>query len=60
MDFTDVPNESSENSSSEEKEALNQYMDEGGWLTEFKRTIEFEQRIADYTKAKHSEPALTN
>jgi perosamine synthetase len=38
---------------SEEKEALNQYMDEGGWLTEFKRTIEFEQRIADYTKAKH-------
>ena len=38
---------------SEEKEALNQYMDEGGWLTEFKRTAEFEQRIADYTNAKH-------
>ena len=38
---------------SEEKEALNQYMDEGGWLTEFKRTAEFEQRIAEYTGAKH-------
>lgn len=38
---------------SEEKQALNQYMDEGGWLTEFKRTAEFEQNIADYTNAKH-------
>lgn len=38
---------------SEEKEALSQYMDEGGWLTEFKRTTEFEQRIADFTGAKH-------
>lgn len=38
---------------SEEKDALNQYMDEGGWLTEFKRTAEFEQRIAEYTEAKH-------
>ena len=38
---------------SEEKDALNQYMDEGGWLTEFKRTTEFEQRIAEYTGAKH-------
>jgi len=38
---------------SEEKEALNQYMDEGGWLTEFKRTAEFEKRIAEYTGAKH-------
>jgi len=37
----------------EEKEALNQYMNEGGWLTEFKRTAEFEQRIAEYTGAKH-------
>ncbi|NVO02181.1 MAG: DegT/DnrJ/EryC1/StrS family aminotransferase [Bacteroidetes bacterium] len=37
----------------EEKEALNQYMDEGGWLTEFKRTAEFEKRIAEYTGAKH-------
>lgn len=38
---------------SEEKEALNQYMEEGGWLTEFKRTTEFERRIADYTKSNH-------
>ena len=38
---------------SEEKVAMNQYMDEGGWLTEFKRTAEFEQRIASYTGAKH-------
>jgi perosamine synthetase len=37
----------------EEKEALNHYMDEGSWLTEFKRTAEFEQRIAEYTGAKH-------
>ena len=37
----------------EEKTALNAYMDEGGWLTEFKRTAEFEKRIADYTGAKH-------
>ena len=37
----------------EEKNALNQYMDEGGWLTEFKRTAEFERRIAEYTGAKH-------
>ena len=37
----------------EEKKALNQYMDEGGWLTEFKRTSEFEQRITEYTGAKH-------
>lgn len=37
----------------EEKDALNAYMDEGGWLTEFKRTAEFEERIADYTGAKH-------
>lgn len=37
----------------EEKEALNQYMDEGGWLTEFKKTTAFEQSIADFTNAKH-------
>lgn len=38
---------------SEEKDALNQYMDTGGWLTEFKHTAEFEQSIADFTGAKH-------
>ena len=38
---------------SEEKEAINQYMEEGGWLTEFKRTTEFEKRIAEFTGAKY-------
>jgi len=37
----------------EEKLAINEYMEEGGWLTEFKRTAEFEQRIAEYTGTKH-------
>lgn len=37
----------------EEKEALKVYMEEDGWLTEFKRTIEFENRIANFTNAKH-------
>lgn len=37
----------------EEKEAMARYMDEGGWLTEFKHTAEFEKRIAEYTGAKH-------
>ena len=37
----------------EEKKALNSYMDEGGWLTEFKKTSEFAKNIADYTDAKH-------
>jgi perosamine synthetase len=37
----------------EEKEALNKYMDEGGWLTEFRNTAKFEEMIAEYTGAKH-------
>lgn len=37
----------------EEKEALNKYMDEGGWLTEFRNTAEFEQRLAAYTGTRH-------
>ena len=37
----------------EEKNALNQYMEEGGWLTEFKHTAEFEKRIAGFTGARH-------
>ncbi len=37
----------------EEKKAINEYMEEGGWLTEFKRTSEFEQRITEFTGAKH-------
>jgi len=37
----------------EEKKALSDYMDEGGWITEFKRTQRFENMIAEYTGAKH-------
>jgi len=37
----------------EEKQAISEYLDEGGWITEFKRTALFEGMIAEYTKAKH-------
>ena len=37
----------------EETEALNKYMSEGGWITEFKKTFEFQDLIKAYTGAKH-------
>jgi perosamine synthetase len=37
----------------EEKQALSEYMDEGGFLTEYKKTKTFEEMIADYTGSKH-------
>ncbi len=37
----------------EEKKAICDYMDEGGWITEFKRTQKFEEMIAEFTGAKH-------
>ena len=37
----------------EERMALNEYMKSGGWLTEFKKTQEFEKMICDYTGAKY-------
>jgi perosamine synthetase len=37
----------------EEKKAVCEYMDEDGFITEFKRTEEFEQLIAKYTGSKH-------
>ena len=37
----------------EEKLAVCEYMDEDGFITEYKRTEKFEQMIADYTGAKH-------
>lgn len=37
----------------EEKKAISDYMDEDGFLTEFKRTEQFEKMIAEYTGAKH-------
>jgi perosamine synthetase len=37
----------------EEKTALSEYMDEGGFITEFRRTEEFERAIAAFTGAEH-------
>jgi len=37
----------------EEKKALNDYMSKGGWVTEFKKTKEFENSIATFTGVKH-------
>ena len=37
----------------EEKKAITEYMDEGGFITEYKRTEIFEKMIADFTGAKH-------
>ena len=37
----------------EEKRAIMEYLDSGGWLTEFKKTREFEQMIADYVGSKY-------
>lgn len=37
----------------EEKAALAEYMEEDGFLTEFRRTAAFEEAIATYTGAKH-------
>lgn len=36
-----------------EKRAMAEYLDEGGWLTEFKRTQKFEEMLAEFTSAKH-------
>lgn len=36
-----------------EAEALYEYMKSGGWVTEFKKTQEFENLIAKFTGAKH-------
>lgn len=37
----------------EEKRALTEYMDSGGWLTEYTKTKELEQMIADYVGSKY-------
>lgn len=37
----------------EEKNALMKYMDEGGWITEYLKTSQFEKSIAEFTKSKH-------
>ncbi len=38
----------------EEKKAMAEYLDSGGWLTEFKKTKEFEKMIADYVGTKYT------
>jgi perosamine synthetase len=37
----------------QEQKALNKYMGEGGWVTEFKKTFEFQDLIKKFTGAKH-------
>jgi len=37
----------------QEQQALNKYMGEGGWVTEFKKTFEFQDLIKKFTGAKH-------
>lgn len=37
----------------EERQAIDEYMAEGGWITEFKKTEQFEELIAEFTGAKH-------
>jgi len=38
----------------EEKQALIAYLDGGGWLTEFRKTQEFEEMIATYTGSRYA------
>jgi perosamine synthetase len=38
----------------EEKKAVNDYLNSGGWLTEFKKTREFEKRISDFVGIKYT------
>jgi perosamine synthetase len=38
----------------DEKRAIMEYLNSGGWLTEFRKTREFEQMIADYVGSKYA------
>lgn len=38
----------------EEKQAVAEYLDSGAWLTEFKRTREFEQMIASFVASRYA------
>lgn len=38
----------------EEKNAVNEYMNSGGWLTEFRKTKQFAEMIAEYTGAEYA------
>ena len=37
----------------EERQAMDKYLAQGGWITEFKQTQAFEKAIAEYTGARH-------
>ncbi|MBA7491960.1 GDP-perosamine synthase [subsurface metagenome] len=37
-----------------EKRAMSEYLDAGGWLTEFKKTREFEQALANYVGSRYA------
>jgi perosamine synthetase len=37
----------------EEITEINSYLSGGGWMTEFKKTVNFERLIAEYTNSKH-------
>lgn len=37
----------------EEKQAMNAYLESGGWLTEFKKAREFERMLGDYVGSKY-------
>lgn len=37
----------------EERDAVNEYMNSGAWLTEFRKTKEFAEMIREYTKAEY-------
>ncbi len=37
----------------EEQKAMNDYLGQGGWITEFKKTEEFESQIKEFVNAKH-------
>jgi len=37
----------------EEREAVNEYLASGGWLTEFKKTEQFARMVGDYVGSKH-------
>jgi perosamine synthetase len=38
----------------EERQAVSDYLDSGGWLTEFTQTRSFERAIADYVGSRHA------
>ena len=38
----------------EEKKAMAEYLDSGGWLTEYRKTAEFERMIAEYVGSKYA------